>query len=358
MNFKERFLQTMRFGKPDRIPYWDWGPWTETVKRWHKEGFPEDVHLDGFFGFDRREGINIHQGMLPPFDEEILEETEDRKVWIDSSGVKKKELKEKSELSMPQFLEFPVKNRADFQRLKKRFNAKSSGRYPIYWEDKVRCWKDRDYPLSVSAGSIFGWARGWMGLENLVMTFYDDPTLVHEMFEFIADFVIETITKAVQEVNIDYGVFWEDMAFKTASLISPKMFREFMLPRYKRITNFLRKHNIDIIMVDSDGNIDELIPLWLEGGVNCVYPLEVAAGMDAVVLRKKYGRDLTMSGNIDKRALAKGPKAIEEEIMSKVPYLLEQGGFIPTTDHTVPPDVPFQNYVYFRDLVRKLAEGK
>src|SRR3989339_1838459 len=139
------------------------------------------------------------------------------------------------------------------------------------------------------------------------------------MMEYIAYFTIETLKKAVNEVEeIDFVCFWEDMAYKTAPLVSPKMFRDFMLPNYKKVTSFLKEKGTDVLLVDSDGNIEEIIPLWLEGGVNGVYPLEAAAGMDAVSLRKKYGKDLILLGNIDKRVLSKGKKEIEEEVRKKV----------------------------------------
>ena len=134
-----------------------------------------------------------------------------------------------------------------------------------------------------------------------------------------------------------------------------EMVRKFMLPRYKKITDLLHSYGVDVIYVDSDGNLNELIPLWLEVGINYVWPLEVAAHNDAVALREMYGKDLIMSGNIDKRALIKGKEAIREEVMSKVPFLLEQGGYFPTVDHTVPPDVTFENYCYYINLMREVA---
>ena len=128
-----------------------------------------------------------------------------------------------------------------------------------------------------------------------------------------------------------------------------------MLPRYKKINDLLHSYGVDVIYVDSDGNLNELIPLWLEVGINYVWPLEVAAHNDAVALRKKYGKDLIMSGNIDKRALIKGKEAIREEVMSKVPFLLEQGGYFPRLDHVVPTDVTFENFCYYINLMREVA---
>ncbi len=145
------------------------------------------------------------------------------------------------------------------------------------------------------------------------------------------------------------------MAYKSGPLISPAMVRKFMMPRYRKITDLLHSYGVDVINIESDGNLNELIPLWLESGINYVSPLEVAAHNDAGALRKKYGKDLILSGNIDKRALIKGKEAIREEVMSKVPFLLEQGGYFPTIDHWVPPDVTFENYCYYINTLREAA---
>lgn len=181
----------------------------------------------------------------------------------------------------------------------------------------------------------------------------EDPMLVHEMMEFLAEFFIGVMRRALEEATIDWVIFWEDMAYRNASLISPKMFREFMLPRYKKVTDFIRNHGIDIIGVDSDGNVNELVPLWLEGGVNLVYPMEVQAGNDVVAYRQKYGKDLLMTGGFDKRALAQGKSAIDAEFARLMP-VVEGGGYIPTIDHSIPPDVPYENFVYYWERKKKL----
>ena len=130
--------------------------------------------------------------------------------------------------------------------------------------------------------------------------------------------------------------------------ISPAMFRDFMLPRYRRITDLVRARGCDTIFVDSDGDVSQLIPLWLEAGINGVYPMEVAAGMDVGRLRQEYGRDLLMTGGIDKRALAQGPQAIDAELKRRMP-VAEQGGYVPHLDHAVPHDVPYEAFCYYWD---------
>jgi uroporphyrinogen decarboxylase len=255
-------------------------------------------------------------------------------------------------------VDFPVKSEDDWERLKGRFNPKDPRRYPKNWShDMIKYYAEADYPVGVGFPGFFGQARNFMGTPALLVAFYRSPRLVRGMMEFWAEFVVETIADAVETVHIDYANIWEDMSYNAGPLISPSLFREFMLPCYRRVTSYLRRKGIDIVMVDTDGNHEVITPLFLEGGVNCVYPLEAQAGMDALVMRRKYGGELRLIGNIDKKALAEGKEAIERVVMSKLP-LMDEGGYIASVDHLVPPDVPFENYVYYVGLLRKLLKVK
>ena len=201
-------------------------------------------------------------------------------------------------------------------------------------------------------GSIFGWLRNWMGLEGIALALYDDPAWVREMMSFMAGFCCRCGERALREVDLDYVLLWEDMAGKNGPLISPAAFREFMLGPCRQLTGFVRDHGVDLIFVDSDGMVDPLIPLWLEGGVNGLYPLERAAGMDAAAVRGRHGPALRLMGGIDKRALALGGRAVEAELVHVAP-LIAQGGYVPWCDHWVPPDVPLANY---RGYVERVGE--
>jgi uroporphyrinogen decarboxylase len=194
-----------------------------------------------------------------------------------------------------------------------------------------------------------------MGLTGLLYMFYDDPALVEDMMDSMLDLTLGVIDRALPDLRVDQANFWEDMCYKSGPLISPDMFKKYMVPRYRRVTDALREHDVDIIFVDSDGNIEKLLPLWMEAGVNMIWPLEIAAGNDPVALRKEYGKDLILGGGIDKMALIGSEKDIEKEVMSKVPYLLEQGGYFPSVDHFVPPDVSLENYQYYVNCMRKVA---
>jgi len=356
MTARERFHQTMKFGQPDRITFSEWlGYWSLTIERWRKEGMPGDAPTETIFGFDRKRSVQVGLGIAPGWDEEILSEDAKTETVRGGDGVIYRRFKDATH-SIPQYIRFPVETRDDWEQFKKRLNPKSPCRYPLFFDDDVRVFQGREYPISISAGSLFGWIRNWMGLEGASIALMTDKAWVQEMMEYIADFVIEAITPALEQIpDIDFACFWEDMAYNKGSLIAPKYVKELMLPQYKRITALLRKHGIEIILLDCDGNHDELTPLWLEGGITGVYPLEIAAHEDPVALRKKYGKDLQMIGGVDKRLLSKSKEAIKQEVMSKIPWLIEQGGFIPSVDHAVPADVPYENYCYYMGLLKNVA---
>lgn len=365
MNARERFLETAGFGTPDRaflLPPW---LWASTLLRWRAEGLPADADLVEHFRTDR-EGCApaAMQGrygphLLPPLERKVLADTPEYQVVRDEEGNTVKLFKDDPTRCMPQWIEYPMKDRADWESIiRPRLDAKVPGRCPRgpALDDYARSVKDRDWPLGVWCGSLYGWPRSLMGVERISVMFYDDPGLIHEMCEHIAEFVIETMTPVLAKVQFDFAYIWEDMAGKAGPLCSPDTYRRFMLGPLKRITDLLHRHAVRHIIVDSDGNNDVLIPLWLEAGVTGLRPFEAAAGCDAVATRRKYGMDLAIQGAIDKRALARGKEAIEREVLSKVPWLCAQGGYFPQVDHLVPPDVSLENYVYYSRLVRAVAD--
>lgn len=355
MNGRERFLATMHYQPRDRCPWGEMGFWPETLEHWHGEGWPRDADLNAFLGFDRlREEVGVNLGFVPAFEPAVLEEDERYRVVRRADGVVAREFKGELSFNMPQWLRFPLESRRDWdEQIRPRLDAAAPLRYPEHWSEHVRTWRERDYPLGLRLGSVFGYLRNWMGLERIATTLYDDPAWVQEMMDYLVGFYCAVGQRALEEVDVDYVLLWEDMACKGGPLISPAMFRRFMLEPYHRLTAFIRQRGVELIFVDSDGDSELLMPLWLEGGVNGFYPVERAAGMDPVRLRQRFGRTLRLMGGIDKRAMAAGPEAIDAELAHVAP-LLAEGGYLPWCDHHVPPDVSLAHYQYY---VRRMQEG-
>ncbi len=359
MNTRQRFLETLQFGCPDRIPLVEWPIRQSTLEAWQDQGLittPEAYFsLDPYFL-----GVPINVSFCPRFEPVIIEETEHYKIWIDDEGATRKDFKDDK---TPGFvtrscLRFPVENRADFIKMKKRYNPLTDERYPCNWPNIAAALRESAASTRLTIPFLFWTVRQWMGFEGACMCFYDDPVLMHEMMDYITEFVIQTLEQGFWEANVDVVILSEDMAYKGASMISPEMFREFMLNNYKKLVSYLKGKGVKVVLVDSDGDPSVLIPLWIEAGVDGLSPVEIAAGTDPVKIRKEYGKEFCLLGGIDKRVLATTKQAIFDEVMSKVPYLLETGGYIPHTDHAVPPDIPLTNFVYYRDLIRRLAEGE
>jgi len=371
MSSRDRFLNVFQYKEVDHVPDVEFGYWTETLRRWHKEGLPgwvtDDVRANIFFGFEGRRteipigekvplGFHDFRVIIPfrSFKREILNEDERSYTVRDQFGVISIQWKPGVSQSIPRFIEFPVKDRESWESYKERFDIEGIC-YPDGWETLKERYRNRTYPLGIDAGGFFGWARNLMGLENLCLAFYKDPDLISDMLDFRTEMVLKAIEKAVREIRprIDYAHWWEDMCYNKGPLISPRLFEEFMVPRYKRITDFLREHGIWINIVDCDGYIDPLVPLWLKAGINCMFPLEIRARSDPIRLREKYGRKVLLLGGVDKIALIRGKRAIKKE-MERLKPLIDEGGYIPTVDHRVPPDVSYENYLYYLSEKRKV----
>lgn len=352
LSFRERFGRYMRFKDVDRPPFYEFlGFWVETSNRWRGEGLPAGIDVYDYFGFDKREMFPMDYGPIPRFIPKTLEESERYKVEVNDMGIVMKVLK--TSTSMPTFIDFPVKGWTDWIKIKERFDPKDIRRYPKTWSPElIEYYRDTDRVVGLSIPGFFGQARYFMGLDRLLRSFYRDPGLIHDIMDFWVNFIVEASRDIVEKVRLDYVSIWEDMCYNRGPLISPKFFEEFMLPCYKKLTNFLRSRGIDIIMVDTDGNHEVLNDLFIEGGVNCLYPLEAAAGMDAVKLRDRYGEKLLMIGNIDKRVLIAGGSALRKEVDRKI-KLTEEGGYIVSVDHAVPADVSFCNYVEYVGLIKE-----
>ena len=393
MNARERFLAVMRFKDVDRTLNWEMDFWVGAVRRWYKEGLPRkdgipDSVADGegtgacvgfspergdravdsytrrdfrdikdYFHFDAgMTKIPVKDWVYPFFERKILEEDEENITYVDGWGCTKKDRKD--HLSAPEFIDWPVKDFGDFERLKERFIPDVEKRVPKNWSELVQGYKTRDYPLAIGGAPLgfFHSLRYLMGFEGLCLAYHEKPKLLKNIAEFLTTFWIALWDKILPQVEVDVVSFCEDMAYKTASMISPALCREFIMPYYKRIITFFKDWGVDIFLVDSDGNVNELIPLFMECGVTGMFPFEVQAGMDIVKVREQYPR-LAIIGGIDKTKIAKGKNEIDRELEIKVPFMLKRGGYVPVMDHGVPPDISWENYVYYRTRLKEMIDN-
>ena len=352
MTHRERLLRTLRGEPVDRVPDYEFGAWAQTIARWHKEGMPQEYDsIDRFFHTDNTEygpSPHVHIGLLPGFEYKVLEEKGDHIIVQDGDGAIAEMLRPELGASIPKYLRYAIETKKDWERIREeRLNPETPGRIPENLDELCKRSLEADYPITVWCGSLYGWIRNWMGVERISVTFYDDPEWIEEMMDHLVNLTLTMFENLAGKCKIDLGTWWEDMCFNKGPLISPEMFSRYMVPRYKKITEFLRREcGCQFHMVDCDGNIHQLVPLWLEAGINVMFPLEVAHN-DGYEIKRRFGSKVAIRGYFDKRALIAGGEAIDREFERLKP-LLKGGGFIPHTDHLVPPDVSWENYLYYR----------
>jgi len=367
----ERFDACMRYQPVDHVPHHEVGVWAQTRARWQEEGMnPEGMGWNWFegapeFGLDPRLYTPLDLDMHPAYPRKVLAQEGDTEVIQHRNGVVTRALVKNAvdgmRSSMDQYLRFPVETPEDFAALKKRYDPHSPERYPADWEAQIPVWEAREAPLVLTRNCValgFYWrAREWMGTEGVSYGWYDEPEMMHEMMEFIADFTIESSKRLLEKITPDYVFLNEDMSMKNGPLLSPDTYHAFILPHMKRLVAFYKEQGVPWFIVDTDGNCELLIPMLMEAGVDAIWPLERASAMDPLAIRQKFGRDLRLWGGVDKRELAKAPTEIDAHLRTLFP-LIEEGGFIPTVDHLVPPDVSWRNFQHYNERKQQMLRGE
>ena len=325
MDPRQRFRETMGYGAPDRVPYFEEGLRDDVLERWREQGLPEDADLAEMFHYDRREQV--------PFD------IRRRPDLVD---------------------EFPTSH-ADLDKLRASLDPDDPGRVPEDWHEKVTAWRGREHVLELNVHRGFFLAMGvgnWGAFERCVFQLADDPGLVREILSIIGEQRAQMAERVLSEVDVDFATLGEPIGGSGGTLVSPKIYEEMVLPSYRPILDVLHRHRVETICVRTYTNVWSLIPSMLRAGINCLWVCEVAAGtMDYHALRREFGHDLRLIGGIDLGKLFLDEETMRREIERRVPALLADGGYIPVADGRVRADVPFAHYVAYRRMLARVIGG-
>lgn len=363
MTNREIFNAVLHFEKTDRIPNVEIGYWDETLIRWRKEGLPSSMpiypekgdqrysrnskELTEYFKLDAHDiayNVSISDEPEPTLSSELIFEDEETETIKFSNGYMLKHLK--SNKGIFHEMDWPVKSRSDWENIKMSYFP---GWHAISVDspDKLPS-KDRDFAAMLNIPGFFWELRRWMGFENACTIFYEDDILAYEMLNFWGDFLLAQCKLVMEYYKPEYVQFDEDMAFNHGPMVSPEILKEFIVPQYKKVVSYINSKGVDVIGIESDGLIDEMIPVLYEAGVNmyCPYEIQCREGKDDLLsLGRKYPW-LRMIGGVDKRALSLGNDAILREV-SKIGALVKRGGYIPSVDHKVPPEVSLEAYMFY-----------
>ena len=324
MNSRERFRQTMGYGRPDRVPYFYEGMEEDVIQEWRKQGLLRGADLYAMFGFDRREEFEPDLEALPGF-----------RRWPNSISY--------------------------LHRLRGALNAKEGRGLPRRWNSLVQKWRTRDHPLflRVHRGFLLSMGvEGWKRFREVMFLTLRDPELVREAMRIQGEFSARIAERALKEAEFDAGVFTEPIAENRGPLISPKTYEDLVLRSYEPVLEVLRRYGVDTVILLTFANIRQLLPSIVKWGFNCLWACEAPQkDMDYRELRREFGHDLRLIGGIDLDVLRLDKESIKREVYEKVPPLLAEGGFIPLADGRVRKDIPLENYLYYRHLFEEVTQG-
>jgi uroporphyrinogen decarboxylase len=329
------------------VPYHD-TYWVTTVERWRREGLPEGVSAEDFFGCEIVRLGGDYSLQLPV---ETLEESEGYRIYLDENGATRKDLATADGWT-PGWLDFTIKGPDDWVRLRDRA-AYNPSRIPGSVQDGYRQARKDGKFVVFSLHACFHPTWHKIGMDALLVWMLDHPDLITEMFAAHTQLVID-MYEGMVDLGLEFDGAWlsDDLGYRNAPLISPDMYRDLVLPHHQRLCSRFAQDGLKT-MLHSDGNVGPLIPHFLDAGFAALHPLEAKAGLDVRDLKPRYGDRLVLFGNIDVRRLASTRDAIEEEIRAKVTAAKEGGGYIYHSDHSVPKDVSFDNYRFLVEMLEK-----
>ena len=328
MNSRERFLKTINFERlDDRLPMVEWAAWWDkTIERWQSEGLPSHLDWEGqlnYFDLDVLDCIaasTVGNGCPQP-------DHHGAGIITDEASYEK---------ILPHL--YPASSIEDLLN-----KARSLKQRHERGEIIIRLWLD----------GFFWWPRKLFGIENHLYAFYDHPELMHRLNKDLTAFHLQTLEALLSILTPDMVGFAEDMSYNGGPMLSREMFDEFLLPYYRQIVPAIKARGIKV-MVDTDGQLESMIPWLLVAGIEGIYPLERQAGVDISRIRRNHPQFIMMGG-YDKIVMSKGETEMRREFERLLP-VMKSGGYIPSVDHQTPPGISLENYQCYIRLFKEYVE--
>lgn len=352
MNSRERVKLALRHREPDRVPIHD-SPWQATVDRWRGEGLPSGVTPADYFGYELADLGRADTS--PQFPIEVLYENDEYIVERNSFGSVRKNHRDRS--TTPMIIDYPCKSRADWEKIKPRLKPSD---YRINWVSSLQSFhreRSRGRFIMYSAGVGYNKILNYVATERLLKAVIMEPEWVMDMYWTDARLAME-ICERMMKGGFKFDGAWLscDLGYRHGTFFSPKHFENQLHPVFKELCRFFHNHDMHVIL-HSCGRVKDLIPYFIEEGVDCLQPLEVKAGMDLIELKERYGDKICFMGGIDVRLMAlDDSKPIEKEIKEKFEVAKEGGGYIYHSDHSIPKNISFQQYKRVIELVKKYGK--
>jgi uroporphyrinogen decarboxylase len=344
---KERITNILNRQPVDRIGLFEHF-WSDTQSAWTQRGnIAPGENFTEHFGFDLELCWPFTMVADLDFKEEVLEETDETRLTRNGNYAVLRS--HKLHDSTPEHVDFLVKERSGWeQHIKPHLTAERRRiNFDVYREAKERARKANRF-FAWSGVNVFEIIKDVCGHQFMLIGMADDPDWVRDMADTYARLTVELQEILFAEEGWPDGIwYYEDMGFKHRPFMSPRMYREIMLPGHKTSIGFAKSKKLPVIL-HSCGYVEPLIPGLLEAGIDCLQVIEVKAGMDLLKLYKQYGEVLSFMGGIDVRTLYTNDHAIiDQELESKIPTVKGHYGYVLHSDHSIPNTVNYDTYQYF-----------
>jgi uroporphyrinogen decarboxylase len=346
----ERYKRMFEHKEADRIPIFDI-PWESTIERWHREGMPKNVSYIDFFGLDHL--IDIILGTAPFQEHEILEETDEYKIYKNTWGTVFKQWKHKA--STPEYLEFKIVNPDEWNKAKIQLTPHKDH---INWKrlkDNYKSWRENGYWIQAHFWFGFDITHSWIiGTERMLIALIENPEWCMDMFQSLLNYNLALFQMMWDEGYKFDSIYWaDDMGYKFNQFFSLKMYHDILKPFHQQAIDWAHEKGIKAHM-HSCGDVNPFVPELIKMGLDALNPLEVKAGMNPIQLKKDVGQDIVLHGGIN-AVLWDKPEQIKAEMEKVIPTLKENGGYIFSSDHTVPSSVSIKDFETIIKLAKELG---
>jgi len=351
MDSRERVELALKHREPDRVPIQD-SPWAATIDRWRAEGLPSGISPADYFGFEL---CGFGADTSPRFPIEILSEDNEYIMERNSFGGIRKNHRDFS--TTPMIIDYPCKSRDDWERIKPRLNGSD---YRVDWVTGLQSFqREQSLGRFITYNAAVGYDKiqSYVASPRLLRAVIMEPEWVKDMYWTDARLAIEMCEKMTKGgFKFDGAFLYCDLGYRGGLFFSPKHYEDQLHPVFSELCRYFHSKAMPVLL-HCCGGVKDLIPYFIEEGIDCLQPLEVKSGMDLIDLKRKYGDKICFMGGIDVRLMAlDDPKPIEKEIKEKLEAAKEGGGYIYHSDHSVPKNVSFQQYKRVIDLVKKYGQ--
>lgn len=351
---REQYLEIMTFGHVERPMFVElFGPLIGLDKEWRSQGATEDeINMLGF-DWDYLPVVNCggDTGFFGLPDEKILEDNNDYLIKRDGLGRKTKLPKGYATLPLP--MDFPVKDMDSWLKIKPFLEYREDR---IDWKqvERAKILQKQGHLVVANIPGGFDYPRELMGEEITCLAYYMQPELMNDIIHTITEMSFKVLDRISDEIRIDQLSVHEDLAGKTGPLIGPNEIEMYIKPYFRKIWDMLHAKGTKLFDMDSDGNVNPILDILIECGLNSMHPFEPASGMDIVQVRKKYGKQMIIRGGIDKHVLRQDKAAIRKELEYKMQPMMRDGGVVFGLDHRIPNGTPLENYKYYVEVGREI----